>query len=188
MHLPLSVPRSVAGLIWADVVGRAQPTERPPIFAPQLATSSLETTPSNSENSPPSRLSNRVRLLVNTASERVLAEAKPFEIPMPTSDPTPQAESLTVLPRTGPVMLPRYIVKSTALRRNEVERPDLPAVRPYIIEREGRPGMVTGYTFPLWRSDGGARELNLNLIDFAGRGADHAKDFGRVEIEFRIRF
>jgi len=188
MHLALSVPLSATALIWADVLLRAQPTERPPIFAPQLPTSTLETTPANYETSPPSRLSGRVRMRVTIASERVLAAAKRFEIPMPTPDPTPQAESLTVVPRNGPLMLPRYIVKSTALRRNELERPDLPLVQPYIIEREGRPGMATGYTFPLWRSDGGTRELNLNLVDFAGRGADHAKDFGRAEIEFKIKF
>ncbi len=49
-------------------------------------------------------------------------------------------------------MLPRYVVKSTALRWEEEERPDLPPLRPYTIERDGRPGLVTGYTFPVWRS------------------------------------
>lgn len=188
MNLALRVPVSVAGLVWANLPLCAQTTEPPPIFAPRMTAPSLSVPPATLEDSPPSLLSNRVRLLVNAASERVLATAKPFEITPPTTDVASRADLLTTPPGAGAIMLPRYVVKSTALRREQVERPDLPPLRPHLVEREGRPGLVTGYTFPLWRSSGGSRELNLNLIDFAGRGVDHAKDFGRVEIEFKIKF
>jgi len=188
MYLALRVPFSLAGLIWTDVSLRAHPAELPPIFNPRPAISSSFAAPTSTSAGPPSRLSNRVRLLLNTASERVLAEAKEFELPVPKVDPALQSDSSTMPSPAAPVMLPRYIVKSTAPPRQEVHRPDLPPLRPYVVDREGRPGMVTGYTFPVWRSKDGGSELNLNLIDFAGRGVNHAKEFGRAEIEFKIRF
>ena len=85
-------------------------------------------------------------------------------------------------------MLPRYVVKSTVLPREHVYLPELPRIQPKVVEREGRPGLINGFSFGLWRSADGNKMINLNLIDFAGRGVDHAKDFGRVEIEFKMRF
>lgn len=187
MSLTLRVPISVVGLMWAELSLCAQVTELPPILTPRTPAAPIAS-PTQLKEGSSSRLSPRVRLLMNTASERVLADAKPIEITSPAGAADASSNPTTLLPGAGAVMLPRYVVKSTVLSWETVQRPEPPSIRPYVVEREGRPGLVNGYTFPLWVSKSGSHALNLNVIDFAGRGVDHAKDFGRVEIEFKIRF
>lgn len=183
MHLGLRLSISVVHLTWTGGALRAQATELPPIFAPRPPSPTVMTVDEVRESRPPSP----IRMLLNAASERVLADAKAFESPPSLVNPDLTLEG-TTSPTSATVLLPQYIVKSTVLSRQQVERPNLPLVRPYVVEREGRPGLVDGYTFPVWLSRDGSKELNLNLINFAGRGVDHARDFGRVEVEFKIRF
>ena len=193
MHRLLRVLLSAPGLISAVVGVRGQSAERPSIFAPRMSEradraagiSPAAAKPAPAERVAPTQLSERVRNLVKSASEQVLAQAEPFAFKP--SAVSQDAEASASTSDSSAVVMSRYVVKSTALTREQAKRPELPWIQPTVLERDDR-RVIKGYTFTFWRSRDGNKEVFFNLIDFAGQGIDHAKDFGRVELGFKMKF
>lgn len=173
----------VLPLAFLAAIGHAQSEPLPPIFAPRREPSRPAATAPVSR--PP--VSDRVRSLLGHQSERVLAQARPFELPAIGASSRNDGPAMD----GGTVYLPRYLVTERALRDEDlIVRPppiQLGSLTFERLERMGDARMISGWTMNLLRF-GANRELNLNLIQASGRGADHHRDFIRGEIEFRIKF
>ena len=178
MHAALRVLPFAFFVMVAGAASKGQVESRPPIFVEPAPPA--ESTPGRPV--PKSFLSERVRTLVNAASERVLADAKAFDLPVETVTPEP-----TPTPAGGIVQMPRYVVRSRVFRRDAIEPPAGPRLNFTAIIRDD-PRMIGGYTTNLFRLLKGQGEINLNILQAVGRGIDHGHDFTRAEIEFRFRW
>ena len=115
-------------------------------------------------------------------AEVILAAAKAFEAPA-----TPASVSDTAPLRSeGAVMMDRIFVKSSPLRRDQVRPPDLSLLTFHDLKRDDR--RATGISATLFRVLSGNGEINLNILNGAGQGVDHGRDFTRFELEFKLRF
>ena len=177
MHAPLCLLRFGVGILLGWPAVFAQTDSRPAIFAPQREGHAPAA-------SPKLLLSERVRALVATASERVLAEAKAFDAP---SNGLAERGEPLVIPVGDTVRMPQYLVKARPLRREAVEPPEIPLLQFRPTDREDR-GLIGGVSTRLLRLFDGKGEMNLNILQMAGRGNDHGRDFTRVELEFRFRW
>ncbi len=165
----------------AAATGGFAADERPAILAPPAAAPvPAGTTPE--AGVPRAPISERLRAEL---SERVRAQAA--ALPAATERRVPEGDSAAT--DGGAVVMPRFLVKAVGPGEREVERRDAlagPLRRFERMEPIGR--KVTGYEATLVRWAGGAAELRLNVINGAGSGIDHGRDFTRGEIALRLRF
>ena len=179
MHVAFRVLPVAFGAMFAGQSVAAQSETRPPIFAPQ---SEQSPTP-KPVSTAPSLLSGRARALVASASSRVLADLKTFDVPSTRDE---DVESPFAADGRAVQMSP-FVVKSTALPR--MKAPELPLLQftgmgpDDTIDRR----MISGFSMTLFRLLNGG-EFKFNVIQGAGAGTDHGQDFVRVELAFRIRF
>jgi hypothetical protein len=173
--LPLAL-----GLKTVVFVTLAQPSELPPIFAPR-AISAASSRPVPEAMSPPAAaISDRMRKQI---AERILAEAVVFTAPVAVA-----SEPITAPPAgsDGPFQMSRFYVKALPLRRADVEPRPVQLWHFTPMDRAER--RTQGHSATLWSSLDGNRLFNLNILNGAGKGMDHGRDFTRVEFEFMIRF
>lgn len=181
MHFVLRVVPLALGALSAAAILRAQPIELPPIFAPKPSPPRPEVTPA--QPAPVAGISGRMRAQV---AERILSEAKNFDVPAPAPPPAP-TEAPGAVNADGALLMRRFVVRSLAPPRDAVEPPPLPLLR---FEKVGRVDrrVKPGYSATLARFWNEAGALNFNVVNGAGQGLDHARDFMRAEIEISIRW
>jgi hypothetical protein len=184
MHAVFRAPPLALGLKLFASIAVAQAPDLPPIFAPRSSSSAnsgpiTETTP----RAVPA-ISDRMRKQIG---ERILADVAVFEAPVaaPAAAPT---ETITApaAGSDGPFQMSRFYVKALPLRREDVEPRPVRLLHFAPIDRPER--RTQGHTATLWNSLDGTRLFNLNILNGAGKGMDHGRDFTRVEFEFKIRF
>lgn len=174
MYRALRVLPLALGPLAAFTAILAQPAELPPIFAPRVE---ARRSPAAPHPVATSGLSDRMRAAI---TERVLVGAKAFEPPVSAEaapeSPTPTAD--------GALLMRRFVVRSVAPRREEVEPAAVPTWEFGPVDRIDR--RVNGYSATLFQLSGGLF-FNLNVVNGAGRGIDHGRDFTRVEFEFSLK-
>ncbi len=176
----LRAPLLALGFLSAVLAIRAQPVELPPIFAPKPVVPPVGVGPVRP--APKAEGSERMRAQV---AERLLAEAKAFDAPAPATGPDAGAEISNRVNADGALEMRRFVVRSLGPPREEVEPPPLPPLlRFWEVERAER-RVKPGYSMALARFFGG--ELRLSVVNGAGLGLDHGRDFTRAEIGFSIR-
>ena len=112
-------------------------------------------------------------------TERILANEKAFEAPAPAASMV-TTQSVNA---EGALMMERFVVKSFVPHRDEVElRP--PPIRFHPVERIEKKRNVLSAT--LFRFLDGSGSFNMIVVNAAGSGVDHARQFTRVEFEFSI--
>jgi hypothetical protein len=182
MHAALRALPFAFGALHAATLGRAQPAELPPIFAPRETEPVRQKPPAATSFPRTSLASERMRAMINAAANRVLTEAAVFEAP----GAPPSGSALTVDAAT--VMAP-VVVKAGTLKESDLRRPVVPTGR-FSLAEPAR-GIAGGVTMPLYHTYdfmGKELQIDFNILNGAGRGADHGRDFTRAEIAFRFKF
>ena len=162
---------------------RSQTTELPAIFAPKMSAERARMpthAPSNTGTSP---VSERVRSLISAASARVLENAVPFSTPTTTSD-------VVVDESSGAMVMAPVVVRGQALQDSQV-RPPTPRLFYFSpLGGDKDRGVIGGVTMPLYHTFIGQKELQVdfNVVNGAGRGIDHGRDFTRAEIGFSLKW
>lgn len=165
------------GFAFAPSARPAETAPLPPIFAPRVtppASALVTSRPAVSR----AGLSDHVR---KQLTERILADAKSFEAPAPVAPSDASATGGS----DSAVVMPRFFVKSLAPRRDETELPPVP-IRFHPVERIDRKRHVLSAT--LFQFLDGNGSFNVNVVNGAGSGVDHARQFTRVEFEFSINW
>ena len=178
MHAALRTLPLALGTMFAITMVRAQPAELPAIFAPRVEKPAPPGAPQRTVAV--SGLSERLRGLI---TERVLVEVKAFELPIAAAGSEAVGSTLT---SDGALMMQRFLVRSIAPRREEVEPPARPTWQFARVDRIDR--RVTGYSATLFRLLDGRGLFKVNVLNGAGQGIDHGRDFTRVELEFSFKF
>jgi len=180
MHAVMRALPFALGILFTAVALRAQPGERPPIFAPKPTVTQPEVTPARP--APAAGVSERMRAQI---LERILTEAKTLDAPVAPAVAT--TETPAAVNADGALVMRRFVVRSLAPPRDAVEPPPLPLMRFEKVDRVDR-RVKPGYAAALARFWNGAGALNFNVVNGAGQGLDHARDFTRAEIELSIRW
>lgn len=156
----------------------AEAAKLPPIFAPRVTPPAPASAPTARPAASRAGLSDHVR---RQLSERILTDLKSFELP-PAA--TPASASVTGT-ADNVVIMPRFFVKSLTPRQDETELPPVP-IRFHPVERIDRKRHVLSAT--LFRFLDGNGSFNVNVVNAAGSGADHTRQWTRVEFEFSINW
>ena len=159
----------------------AQSEERPAIFAPRPIAPEKTGPVATGPERPVARAANsdRIRLLV---AKRVLEAAKAFEVPASAA----VSETAARMPTTeGALMMRQFFVRALPLRRNQVDRPEVPLLDFAPAERADR--RAQGYSATLLRLFEGNAFINFNVVNGAGQGADSRREFTRFELEFSLK-
>ena len=165
---------------------RAQPAELPAIFAPRVASAPTATpteTPASVASVPSTLVSDRVRSMVTAAATHALAHAEVFEATVVTaSDP--------VFVTKGTTMMAPMVVRSRTLRARDVLRPTVQLLRFERVGADLNRRLAGGVTGPLFHMKIGDREfqVDFSILNGAGRGLDHGRDFVRMELSFSLKF
>lgn len=180
MHAVLRALLSALGM--AVACGLCAQTEPlPPIFAPRTR-ASPPPRPSTFVRS--SVVSDRVRELVQAAAAHLLEEAKPFD------GPTSAGGKLTIDTTTGALVMAPLVVRGQALKDSQVRPPEIQLYRftPLMGDKHRR--VAGGAVMPVYHAFLGDKEfqVDLSLLNLAGKGIDHNIDFSRVEIGFTLKW
>jgi hypothetical protein len=183
MHAALrAFPIVVCGCVFT-AVARGQPEPLPSIFAPRPNSPASEKSSSPVVRSSPAPLSSRTRSLLEGAATRVLAEVVAFEVPG-------GAPAIAGVSADGATVMKAVTVEAKTLKDSDlrVRVPELYRFGP--AAGDPKTGIAGGVTAPLYHTFIGNKELQIdfNVLNGAGRGADHGRDFTRVEIAFRLKF
>lgn len=157
-----------------------QAAELPPIFAPRPETAPALAPISPTMSSP---VSTRVRSLV---AEKVQA-AMALLPPPKARDGEADAEAKPTVTSEGALLMQRFVVRSVLPRPDEIVPPELPVMRFELTERVDR-RVKPGWEAPLMWFSGGVGSVNFGVVNGAGQGLDHGRDFTRVELSVKIRF
>ncbi|MSU49369.1 MAG: hypothetical protein EXS37_09840 [Opitutus sp.] len=166
------------GLLAALPTLSAQAEELPPIFVPRPRVTENEV-PLSRRTAAGAGVSDRMRTQMTA---RILEGVKAFEPPEVVSG----AVARTTFTAEGALLMQRFVVKSIAPRRDEVEPPEALLRRFAPLERARRG--VTGYSATLFQFLDGRGSVNFNVVKGAGQGVDHGRDFTRAELEFSLRW
>lgn len=153
----------------------------PPIFAPRAVVKESAVTVTMPRTPNPERpAATRMRAQLN---EAILAMASALPAP---AAPASDAEAQPASTAEGVVLMKRFLVRSVAPSESEVSPP--PALRLLHFAPMERAARRTkpAWQMPLLHLMGGY--LHLDVVNGAGQGADHGRDFTRVEIGFTRRF
>ena len=153
----------------------------PPIFAPRaVAKESAVTVTLPRTPNPEKAATTRMRAQL---SEAILAIA--LAMPVPDASAS-EAEAQPASTAEGVVLMKRFLVKSVAPGESEVSPP--PALRLLHFAPMERAARRTkpAWQMPLLHLMGGY--LHLDVVNGAGQGADHGRDFTRVEFGFTRPF
>src|SRR5262245_23442788 len=120
-HLVRALPLALGFLLAALAVLRAQPVDRPAIFAPMVEQPSVASRPVRYTNP---AVSSRSRVLLQTPSQYALADLKPFEAPVLPAN----RASLPEPAKDRAVVMDPYVVTSPQIRIVERRLPDPPVL------------------------------------------------------------
>ena len=183
MHARLRVVFLVAaGLIFTSFA-HAQPSAAlPPIFEPRPVPGSSVALTSGKHPSATTLVSERARLLMHAAADRMLENAEVF-----TASPTTR---VAVDEATGITVMAPLVVKGTALSEAQVRPPQLQLMRFVPIGGDKYRRLAGGVTAPVYHTFIGNKELQVDfsILNGAGKGLDHQADFTRAEIAFRFKW
>lgn len=162
---------------------RAQTTELPAIFAPKVAAERARAPARASSSVGTSPVSERVRSMMSAASAQLLEKAVVFDAPTATPD-------VVVDESSGAMVMAPVVVRGQALQASQVR---LPTPRLFYFSPLGGDkdrGVAGGVTMPLYHTFIGQKELQVdfNVVNGAGRGIDHGRDFTRAEIGFSLKW
>lgn len=161
---------------------RAQTAELPPIFAPREP----EKAPAPVVYQRPTLLSERMRSLINAAAMKAMADGKMFEGPVVAAD-----GDAPVFSTSGGVMMMRpMVVRGLTLRPKDVTRPDVELLHFTPFGGDDHRRIAGGATMPLYHAYVGSKELQVDftVLNGAGKGVDHNRDFTRGEISFTLKW
>jgi hypothetical protein len=162
---------------------RSQTTELPAIFAPKVPAERARTparAPSSIGTSP---VSERVRSMMSAASARMLEKAVVF-------DPPTTTPGVVVDESSGAMVMAPVVVRGQTLQDSQV-RPPTPRLFHFTpLGGDKHRGVAGGVTMPLYHTFIGQKELQVdfNVVNGAGRGIDHGRDFTRAEIGFTLKW
>ena len=178
MHAVLrAVPLALGALLASAAGTRAQSDTLPPIFTPKPAADPLNA----HAVMPVSRAPVSARLR-QAMTEQILAAARAFEAPAPDA-------STPMVPADGVLVMPRFVVKALLPRGDEVEPPVRPLLKfapqdKWWVHQRTQPA----HTATLARFFEGRGLINVSVLNGAGKGVDHPRDFTRVELGFSFRW
>lgn len=115
----------------------------------------------------------------------MLADAKVFEAPPPSASTS--ANPAPVITDDGALLMNRFVVRSYGPTRREVEPAPVTLYRFEEVERVER-RVKPGFTANLASFFDGKGLLQLSVVNGAGQGIDHGRDFVRVELGFSLKF
>ena len=162
---------------------RSQTTELPAIFAPKVSAERARMPARAPARVGTSPVSERVRSLISAASARVLDNAVVFNMPTTTPD-------VVVDEASGAMVMAPVVVRGQSLQDSQV-RPPTPRLFQFNpLGADQHRGVVGGVTMPLYHTFIGQKELQVdfNVVNGAGRGVDHGRDFTRAEIWFSLKW
>ena len=171
----------VLGTMFATAVDRAQTAALPPIFAPR----SVEPAPLPARPPQPTLLSERMRSLINAAAMQAMAEGK-FASGLVAGAETDGSQPVT----SGGVMMMRpMVVRALPLRERDVYRPEPELMHFTPTGADGR-RIAGGATMPLFHRylRNAEVQVDFNVVNGAGKGVDHNRDFTRAEISFTFKW
>ena len=120
---------------------------------------------------------------MQAAATRVLEDAAPFDAPI-------EPGRISIDADTGAMVMAPVIVRSIPLRDSQVRRPTPRLYRfvPFGGDKFRR--MAGGATAPLYHTFIGDKEfqIDLTVLNLAGKGIDHNIDFSRAEIAFTLKW
>ena len=183
MHAALrTLPLVALGLCSLSSL-RSQSTEWPAIFAPKASAERPRTPARAPARVGTSPVSERVRSLISAASARVLENAVAFHAPK-------AAPAMIVDEASGAMVMAPFVVRDQALQESQVRRPSprLFHFNPFGGDEHRR--VIGGVTMPLYHVFIGEKEfqVDFNVVNGAGRGVDHGRDFNRAEIGFSLKW
>jgi hypothetical protein len=177
MSAPFRVGLITLAPIFFAAVLRAQPAPLPPIFAPRV-----KPAPPAPIATAPSLVSERARLMINTAAARMLATAEPFD--------APTDAHVVVDTASGTLVMAPLVVRSNALHEAEIRPPELRLGHFTRARADKHLRIAGGVTAPLYHTIVAGKELQVdfNILNGAGNGIDHNRDFTRVELAFTFKW
>lgn len=180
MHAVVRVLLSALGVAFTCEL-RAQSEPLPPLFAPRPAAPAQPQPPVPERSSP---VSDRVRELIQAAAARVLEDAKVFEAP------APAGRKLTLDTNTGAMVMAPVVVRGQALKESQVRPPEIQLYRFTPLSGDKHRRVAGGAVMPVYHTFIGDKEfqIDLSLLNLAGKGIDHNIDFSRVEIGFTFKW
>jgi hypothetical protein len=183
MHLVLRAVPLAFGSLLIVFGGRAQPAELPAIFAPRPSSISPRPFGVAAPRATPSAVSDRVRSLINTAATQTLDQAGASETSTATA-------STYVDAATGATVMSPMIVRGQALQESQVRPPDLRLYYFTPLGGDKYRRIAGGATAALYHTYIGSKEfqVDLSILNAAGRGIDHNIDFTRAEIAFTLKW
>jgi hypothetical protein len=185
MHPVLRAVLLVFGSMFASLILRAQSAELPPIFAPRTATVSPRVELPATSAAPSSSVSARARSLMQTAATRVLADAEVFDASSPGA-----VKEMFLDPASGTMVMAPMIVRAKLLQDSDVRPPTVRLFHWGPAEGDKYRRLAGGVTGPIYHTFIGNKEFqaDFNILNGAGRGIDHGRDFTRVELSFTLKF
>ena len=162
---------------------RSQTAELPAIFSPKASAERPRTPARAPPRAGTAPVSERVRSLIAAASARVLENAVAFDAPK-------TAPTVTVDASSGAMVMAPYVVRGQALQDSQVRRPSPRLFHFNSLGGDEHRGVVGGVTMPLYHTFIGEKEfqVDFNVVNGAGRGVDHGRDFNRAEIGFSFKW
>lgn len=187
MHAVLRIAPFALGsmLVWSELC--AQTAELPPIFAPQVERKPPERSPAllPARPVPVTSLSGRTRSLMFVAAELTLASMPAIEAPA-----VGAGKDMAFDAASGATVMSPLYVKAKALRDSDVRPPSPRLYHFTALDGDSLRRVAGGVTAPLYHTFIGNKELqaDFNIVNGAGRGIDHGRDFTRVEFSFSLKW
>ena len=162
---------------------RSQTAELPAIFAPKTSAERPRTPARAPARVGTTPVSERVRSLIAAASARVLENAVVFDAPK-------TVPAAIVDESTGAMVMAPFVVRGQALQDSQVRRPSPRLFHFDSLGGDEHRGVLGGVTMPLYHTFLGQKEfqVDMNVVNGAGRGVDHGRDFNRAEIGFSLKW